>query len=396
MFRAASVSVDTHPTASTDLHRGRALGRHLDGAQRAGARDLLRELLGDEALAAEPNVDLRWSTAPAALSVERDAAHVTLDDDTTLHAALAVGADGARSKLRELAGIEVREYDYDQRALVCHFATELAHGAVARQRFLPGGPVAMLPMADGRCSLAWFRPEAEAERILALDDAAFLDELSEATDFALGRVTAATPRRATLRQSLRHQGELLTLRRRGPKRKPRPVVVLCDISGSMEPYARMLLHFMHAVAERMDRVESFVFGTRLTRITRALERRDIDAALADVSADVNDWAGGTRIGEAIKAFKYDWLRRTLRSGGVVLVISDGCDRGDTTLLEREMARLHRNCHRLLWLNPLLRYDGYEPLTQGMQAALPHIDDFLPVHNLESLEQLGQTLTDLAR
>ena len=201
--------------------------------------------------------------------------------------------------------------------------------------------------------------------------------------------------RRTVRQSLRHQGELLRLQYEGPKRKPRPIVVLCDISGSMEAYARMLLHFMHAVSEGMHRVESFVFGTRLTRITRALERRDIDEALAAVSDEVRDWGGGTRIGAALKAFNYEWLRRTLRSGGVVLIISDGCDRGDTDLLEREMARLQRNCHRLLWLNPLLRYDRYEPLTQGMQAAWPHIDDFLPVHNLEALEQLGEALAGLA-
>lgn len=201
--------------------------------------------------------------------------------------------------------------------------------------------------------------------------------------------------RQTLRRSLRHHGELLHLHHRGPKRKRRPVVVLCDISGSMEPYARMLLHFLHAVSENMRRVESFVFGTRLTRITRELRKRDVDEALEEVSAVVNDWAGGTRIGEALRTFNYEWLRRVLRSSGVVLIISDGCDRGDTELLEREMARLDRNCHRLLWLNPLLRYEGYEPRTRGMQAVLSHIDDLLPVHNLESLEQLGQALTEVA-
>ena len=200
--------------------------------------------------------------------------------------------------------------------------------------------------------------------------------------------------RETMRRALRHHGELLDLRFQGPKKKPRPVVVLCDISGSMEAYARMLLHFMHAVTDGLDRVESFVFGTRLTRITRYLRRRDIDDAVAATADVVNDWAGGTRIGEAIKTFNYRWLRRVLRSGGVVLIISDGCDRGDTDLLSREMARLARNCHRLIWLNPLLGYDAYQPLTKGMVAALPHIDDFLPVHNLESLEQLGEVLASL--
>lgn len=148
-----------------------------------------------EALAAEPQVDLRWDAGSAALEIESDAACLTLVDDTRLDAALVVGADGGRSHLRELAGIGVREYDYGQQALVCHFTTELSHGAVARQRFLPGGPVAMLPLADGRCHLAWFRPPAEAGELLALDDNAFCHALSEATDYALGAVTAATPRR---------------------------------------------------------------------------------------------------------------------------------------------------------------------------------------------------------
>ncbi len=202
--------------------------------------------------------------------------------------------------------------------------------------------------------------------------------------------------RRTVRRSLRHYGELMRLERRGPKRKTRPIVVLCDISGSMEAYSRMLLHFMQALTGTMQRVEGFVFGTRLTRITHHLRRRDADEALAAVADEVEDWAGGTRIGEALKTFNYRWLRRVLRSGGVVLVISDGCDRGDPALLKREMARLARSCYRLLWLNPLLRYEGYEPLTQGMQAALPYVDDLLPVHNLAALEQLGAALSDLAR
>ncbi|RMH49890.1 MAG: VWA domain-containing protein [Bacteroidetes bacterium] len=218
------------------------------------------------------------------------------------------------------------------------------------------------------------------------------------------RVRRRTPRqpgryldlRRTIRQSLRRHGEFVDLRFQGPKRKPRPIVILCDVSGSMEPYARMLLHFMHAVSEGMERVESFVFGTRLTRITRHLRRRDIDAAIDDVAEQVTDWAGGTRIGEALRVFNYTWLRRVLRSGGVVLIISDGCDRGDVDRLEQEMARLARSCYRVLWLNPLLRYEGYEPLTRGMRAALPYVDDFLPVHNLESLEQLGAVLTQVAR
>ncbi len=200
--------------------------------------------------------------------------------------------------------------------------------------------------------------------------------------------------RATIRRSLRTRGELLHLRYQGKKQKQRPVVVLCDISGSMEPYARMLLHFMHAITGGMQRVECFVFGTRLTRITRQMRQRDVDDALAAVSGTVTDWSGGTRIGEALKAFNYDWLRRTLRSSGVVLLISDGCDRGDPDVLAREMERLAHSCYRLLWLNPLLAFDAYEPLTRGMQAALPYVDDLLPVHNLDSLERLGDVLSGI--
>jgi hypothetical protein len=197
--------------------------------------------------------------------------------------------------------------------------------------------------------------------------------------------------RRTLRHTLRHGGEALHLARKERKRKRRPVIVLCDISGSMERYARVLLQFIYIVTSRLDRVESFVFSTRLTRITRQLHTRNVDQALTEAAAVVQDWAGGTRIGEALKRFNYDWGRRVLGQGAVVLIISDGWDRGDVALLGREMDRLHRSCHRLIWLNPLLGAPKYEPLVRGIQAALPHIDDFLPVHNLASLEQLAAVL-----
>ncbi|SHK56557.1 vWA domain-containing protein [Rhodothermus profundi] len=202
--------------------------------------------------------------------------------------------------------------------------------------------------------------------------------------------------RRTLRLALRRQGEVLHLAMRLPRYKPRPLVVLCDISGSMERYSRLLLHFLHAITGGLRRVESFVFGTRLTRITRQLRLRDVDVALAEVGRAVQDWSGGTRIGEALRTFNYRWLRRVLPASGVVLIISDGLDRGDPALLTREMARLSRSCYRLIWLNPLLRYEHYQPLTQGMRAALPYVDHFLPVHNLASLEQLGNLLASLDR
>lgn len=200
--------------------------------------------------------------------------------------------------------------------------------------------------------------------------------------------------RRTLRQALRRQGEVLQLAMRLPRSKPRALVVLCDISGSMERYSRLLLHFLHAITQGLHRVESFVFGTRLTRITRLLHLRDVDVALAEIGRTVQDWSGGTRIGEALRTFNYRWLRRVLPASGVVLIISDSLDRGDLELLRREIAWLARSCYRLIWLNPLLRYEHYRPLTRGMQAAMPYIDHFMPVHNLASLEQLGQLLASL--
>lgn len=197
--------------------------------------------------------------------------------------------------------------------------------------------------------------------------------------------------RRTIRQNLRHGGELLRLAHKERKYKRRPVVLLCDISGSMERYSRVLLQFIYVVTSRLDRVESFVFSTRLTRITRQLRRRNIDDALREASLVVHDWAGGTRIGEALKTFNYNWARRVLGQGAIVIIISDGWDRGDVALLAREMDRLHRSCHRLIWLNPLLGAADYQPLVRGIQAALPYIDDFLPVHNLASLEQLAAVL-----
>lgn len=201
--------------------------------------------------------------------------------------------------------------------------------------------------------------------------------------------------RRSLRKNLRYGGEIMEWPRREPKFKPRPLILVADISGSMERYTRLLLHFLYSLAEGLDqKVEVFVFSTRLTRITRQLRGRDVDKALKEVSHAVPDWAGGTRIGDAVKAFNFRWGRRVLGKGAVVVLISDGWDRGDPALLDAEMGRLQRSCHRLIWLNPLLGSARYEPLTRGMQAALPHIDDFLPVHNLASLGDLATHLAQL--
>ena len=201
--------------------------------------------------------------------------------------------------------------------------------------------------------------------------------------------------RRTFRHNLRYGGELLQRPRRQPKYKPRPLVILADISGSMERYTRLLLYFVYSLAKGLDeQVEAFVFSTQLTRITRQLRNREIEVALQEVAMKVVDWSGGTRIGDALKTFNFDWGRRVLGRGAVVLLISDGWDRGDPVLLGQEMARLQRSCYRLVWLNPLLGSERYEPLTRGMQAALPYIDDFLPVHNLASLTDLALHLNGL--
>ena len=198
--------------------------------------------------------------------------------------------------------------------------------------------------------------------------------------------------RAMFRRNLGTGGQLMTWVWRRPVKEPRSIVVIADISGSMERHSRLLLRFVQALSSASEvKVESFVFGTRLTRVTRLLRDRDRDRALSRVADTVNDWAGGTRIGESFRAFNQHWARRTLRTSGVVIVISDGWDRGDPALVAAETARLRRNCHRLIWLNPLAGTPGYQPLAGGMRAAFPYIDDFLPAGTVASLERLGEIL-----
>lgn len=197
--------------------------------------------------------------------------------------------------------------------------------------------------------------------------------------------------RRIVRRNLKYGAELLELTWREIKYKPRPLVIICDISGSMSLYSRLLLHFIHTISNGLLNVEAFVFGTRLTRITRQLKKRDVDVAVGDVSKTVQDWSGGTRIGDALHFFNQKWSKRVLGRGAVVLIISDGWDRGDASVLEVEMDRLQHSCHRLIWLNPLLGSPDYRPLTIGMKTALPYIDNFLPAHNLDSLISLGNLL-----
>ena len=198
--------------------------------------------------------------------------------------------------------------------------------------------------------------------------------------------------RATLRESLREGGAIIPLVRARPTELHPPLVVLCDISGSMNPYSRMFLHFLHAITNDRDRVAVFVFGTRLTNITRQLRHRDVDVAMAKVAEAIKDWSGGTRIGASLREFNYKWARRTLGQNACVLLVSDGLDREAGEGLGEEMERLAKSCRQLIWLNPLLRYEKFEARPAGVRAMLPHVDLFLPVHNLKSLVDLARTLS----
>ena len=241
-----------------------------------------------------------------------------------------------------------------------------------------------------------FAEYSDAERAAAR---ALLVRLARRTPQRLSRRTRPTRRRrevhdlrATVRASLRHGGELLERRYREPAERPRRLVLVCDVSGSMAPDARMLLQYLQASVAARTRVEAFVFGTRLTRVTRELAGRDPDRALARAAEHVSDWSGGTRIGAALAELNREHGRRIGR-GAVVVILSDGWDRGDPDLLAEEMARLSRTAHRLLWLNPLAADPRYEPLTRGMQAALPHVDHLLPGNSIASLEALASLMEE---
>jgi hypothetical protein len=203
--------------------------------------------------------------------------------------------------------------------------------------------------------------------------------------------------RATIRAALRHGGEVMALHHRKPRIRWPNLVVICDISGSMSQYSRMVLHFLHAVANARGqgwaKVHGFTFGTRLTNITRHLATRDVDAALRAAGAEAQDWAGGTRIGTSLAAFNRDWSRRVLGQGAVVLLITDGLDRDDSGTLAREIERLHLSCRRLIWLNPLLRWEGFAPKASGIRTMLPHVDSFRAGHSVASLEALAAVISD---
>src|SRR5579883_1831639 len=197
--------------------------------------------------------------------------------------------------------------------------------------------------------------------------------------------------RRTLRASLKGGGDFIDLRFIGPKTKPPPIVALLDISGSMSQYSRIFLHFLHSLTEARKRVSTFLFGTRLSNVTRSLRERDPDDALAACSANVPDWSGGTRIASSLHAFNKLWARRVLTQGAIVLLITDGLERDADDTLGFELDRLHRSCRRLIWLNPLLRFEGFEARARGIRAMLPHVDEFRPIHNLDSISALVASL-----
>jgi uncharacterized protein with von Willebrand factor type A (vWA) domain len=253
-------------------------------------------------------------------------------------------------------------------------------------------------------ALAWSADEKLQEMDFQMMSADEIREAEQAIDRLMlpvpqrpsRRATAATGNgklsmKRTLRRMARQGGLPIPIMER-VQTKPRPVVVICDISGSMERYSRMLLRFTHALTQRRGRVHSFLFGTRLTHISHDMRDRDPDAAMRAVSGYVRDWSGGTRITSAIADFNKQWSRRVLGQGAVVLLITDGLDRDPDGALPHEMERLHKSCHRLIWLNPLLRFDGFEPRSQGIQNILPHVDSFVPVHSLASIGELARVLS----
>ncbi len=225
-----------------------------------------------------------------------------------------------------------------------------------------------------------------------------IDDLRLPVDLVRTRRFRPDPRgrrvdpRAMMRSALRTGGDLVVPRFRSPREIHPPLVVLADISGSMSQYTRIFLHFLHALAEKRRRVHTFVFGTRLTNLTRQMRHRDPDEALADCARAVHDWSGGTRIGAALEQFNRQWSRRVLGQGAVVILITDGLEREDVAGLEAEMERLKKSCRRLIWLNPLLRFDGFEAKARGVRVMLPHVDEFRPVHNLDALADLCAALS----
>jgi uncharacterized protein with von Willebrand factor type A (vWA) domain len=261
------------------------------------------------------------------------------------------------------------------------------------------GSAALRTWSDARALMhkdfADFSSEEMTRAQEALNRLAWLPGERRTRRWVPGRGPRIDLRRA-LARSLRTGGDPIVLPTRRRRVRPRRLVLLCDVSGSMERYSRILLHFAHGVGQRDRRLEVFLFSTDLTRVTRQIRAKRLDEAIGAVSEAVTDWSGGTRIGQALQQFHQRWSRRVMREGPVVLLISDGWDRGDPDVMRAQVARLQRSCHRLIWLNPLIGTTGYEPLTRGLQAALPFVDDFLPARTLTDLSDLATHLETVSR
>ena len=365
----------------------------------------------------------------AVAAVMRDeGARVGVGEVLTAHRALAAvdssSREDSRTALRAVLCSRRDDLERFERAFVAVFGDERAAGrehsldelgaiekAALPRAAMPGGGAEAQRRDPGEDPLAVPAAWSEVELLRTKDFARYTDlemavareliaRLARRGPMRLSRRTRAVRKRGhtpdlrrVLRASMRTAGEPVTRYWRAPSLRPRPVVLVCDVSGSMEPYARMLLQYLHACVAARRRVEAFAFGTRLTRITHELAGRDHDRALERASEAVNDFAGGTRIGAALAELNRVHGRR-LGRGAVVVILSDGWDRGDPELLGAEIARLGRSAHRLIWLNPLAAHPDYEPLTRGMRAAVPHTDELLAGNSLASLEQLAAILEEM--
>ncbi len=339
------------------------------------------------------------------LSAQRALAAVDASSRAESFYALRTSLCSTRAELTSFAAAFTVVFGSDEPANPLDDLGEIAKQALPRVAVPPAGDEA--PAADlTPAPAAW----SEEELLREKDFGAYSDAERAAARHLLARLARRGPTRrsrrtlptkrrrdehdlrATVRASLRHGGELLERRYRQQAERPRRLVLICDVSGSMAPYSRMLLQYMQACVAARARVEAFAFGTRLTRVTRELRGRDSDRALARAAAAVNDWSGGTRIGEAIAELNREHGRRIGR-GSMVILLSDGWDRGEPELLAEEMARLARTAHRIVWLNPLAADPRYEPLTRGMRAALPYVDRLLPGNSIASLEALADLMEE---
>ena len=256
-----------------------------------------------------------------------------------------------------------------------------------------------LTMSDAEVLRARDFAQMSAEELVAASRAIAMLNLREdmrpTRRFAPDARGARIDARRMFRYALRPGGQM-ELARRSPQKRKIPIVAICDISGSMSDYTRVFLHFLHALSVKRGHVQTFLFGTRLTNVTRALRHKDPDEALALCAREAQDWSGGTRVGACLHRFNVDWSRRVLGQGAIVLLFTDGLEREGVEDLRLATQRLHKSCRRLIWLNPLLRYDGFEPRQQGVRAMLPNVDEFRPVHNLASVSALVQALSDHER